>query len=66
MIRGLLILLFALSLSEIDVAYGGNNTHTDLRTKIGLLKSLIYDNAKATVTLDSSALKQLIQMSSGK
>lgn len=34
------------------------------RDKVGLLKSLIYDNAKATVTLDSSALKQLIQLSS--
>ncbi|XP_052703139.1 EMILIN-2-like [Crassostrea angulata] len=58
----LLTLLFALSFGLLDVAYSGNNVQTDLRTNIDLLKSLIYDNTKATVTLDSLALKQLIQM----
>eukprot|EP00105_Crassostrea_gigas_P039683 XP_019923831.1 PREDICTED: EMILIN-2 isoform X2 [Crassostrea gigas] len=60
----LLTLLFALSFGLLDVAHSGNNVQTGLRTNIDLLKSLIYDNTKATVTLDSFALKQLIQISS--
>lgn len=62
----LLTLLFVLSLSVFSVTYGENNSQKEVRTKVDLLKSLIYDNTKATVTLDSSALKQLIQLSSGK
>uniref|UniRef100_K1PFU6 Complement C1q-like protein 3 n=1 Tax=Magallana gigas TaxID=29159 RepID=K1PFU6_MAGGI len=54
----------ALWFSLRGAAYAGNKSKTDTGTKVGLLKSLIYDNAKATVTLDSSALKQLIQLSS--
>lgn len=61
----LLTLLLALSFGLLDVAFSGNNAHTSMRTKIDLLK-LIYNNAKARVTLDSPALKQLIQLSSGK
>lgn len=60
----LLVLLFALSFGLLNVASSGNNVQTGKTTKIDLLKSLIYDNTKATVTLDSSALKQLIQLSS--
>lgn len=60
----LLKLLFVLSLSVFSVTYGKNNSQKEVRTKVDLLKSLIYDNTKATVTLDSSALKQLIQLSS--
>nr|XP_019923831.2 EMILIN-2 isoform X2 [Crassostrea gigas] len=60
----LLTLLFALSFGLLDVAHSGNSVQTALRTNIDLLKSLIYDNTKATVTLDSFALKQLIQISS--
>eukprot|EP00105_Crassostrea_gigas_P014235 XP_011430831.1 PREDICTED: complement C1q and tumor necrosis factor-related protein 9A [Crassostrea gigas] len=59
------IILFALSFGLLDVVFGGNNIQTGMRTKVDLLKSLIYDNTRATVTLDSSALKQLIQLSSG-
>ncbi|XP_052683868.1 C1q-related factor-like [Crassostrea angulata] len=61
----LLTLLFWTSLSVPGVTYGGNTIQTDKRTKVDLIKSLIYDNTKATVTLDSSALKQLIHLSSG-
>lgn len=60
----LLNFLLALSFSLRGLAYAGNKSKTDTGTKVGLLKSLIYDNAKATVTLDSAALKQLIQLSS--
>lgn len=38
---------------------------TNMMTKVDLLKSIIYDNTKATVTLDSTALKQLIQLFAG-
>uniref|UniRef100_A0A8W8IFQ9 C1q domain-containing protein n=1 Tax=Magallana gigas TaxID=29159 RepID=A0A8W8IFQ9_MAGGI len=61
----LLILLFALSFGLLDVVFGGNNVQKGMRTKVDLLKLLIYDNTRATVILDSSALKQLIQLSSG-
>lgn len=61
----LLILLFWISLGVPNVTYGRNTIQTDKRTNVDLLKSLIYDNTKATVTLDSSALKQLIQLGSG-
>lgn len=54
-------LLFASLFSLPDLAYAGNNG----RLKIDLLKSLIYDNSKATVSMDSPALKQLIQLFSG-
>ncbi|XP_052703692.1 complement C1q-like protein 3 [Crassostrea angulata] len=60
----LLNLLLALWFSLRGAAYAGNKSQTDTRTKVGLLKSLIYDNAKEIVILDSSALKQLIQLSS--
>lgn len=55
----LLTLLLALSFGLLDAAFSENNAHTGMRTKIDVLK-LIYNNTKATVTLDSSALKQLI------
>lgn len=58
-------LQFALSLSLLGLTFGGNSLQTDIETKVDLLKSLIYDNTKATVTLDSTALKQLIKFSSG-
>lgn len=57
--------LLAKSLILLGLTIGGNSLQTDLETKVDLLKSLIYDNTKATVTLDSAALKQLIQFSSG-
>lgn len=55
----LTLLLALLSFGLLDVAFSENNGHTGMRTKIDVLK-LIYNNTKATVTLDSSALKQLI------
>ncbi|XP_052703134.1 EMILIN-2-like isoform X1 [Crassostrea angulata] len=58
------VLLCALLFSVFGVMYGGNSSQTDKRTQGNLLKSLIYDNTKATVTLDPSALKQLIRLSS--
>eukprot|EP00105_Crassostrea_gigas_P000207 XP_011411936.1 PREDICTED: complement C1q-like protein 3 [Crassostrea gigas] len=58
----LLYLLFPLLLSVLGVSCGENNLQSDVQTKMGLLKSLIYNNTKATVTLDSSALKQLIKL----
>lgn len=59
----LLTLLFVASFSLLCLA--GNNEQTNMMTKVDLLKSIIYDNTKATVTLDSTALKQLIQLSAG-
>lgn len=59
------VLLCALLFSVFGVMYGGNSSQTNKRTQVDLLKSLIYDNTKATVTLNSSALKQLIRLSSG-
>ncbi|XP_052703528.1 complement C1q subcomponent subunit B-like [Crassostrea angulata] len=56
----LLTLLFVASFSLLCLA--GNNEQTNMMTKVDLLKSIIYDNTKATVTLDSTALKQLIQL----
>lgn len=56
--------LLAISLILLGLTIGGNSLQTDIETKVDLLKSLIYDNTKATVTLDSAALKQLIQFSS--
>ncbi|XP_062615436.1 complement C1q subcomponent subunit B-like [Saccostrea cucullata] len=38
-------------------------TQSDTRTKLDSIKSLIYSNAKATVTLDSTALKELVNLS---
>ncbi|XP_052715197.1 complement C1q-like protein 3 [Crassostrea angulata] len=63
MFRALLFALFFgfLSLTKSSVA---SNLQTGIQTKVDLLKSLIYDNTKATVTLDSSAFKELIQLSS--
>lgn len=58
-------LLFVASFSLLCLADAGNNEQTNMMTKVDLLKSIIYDT-KATVTLDSSALKQLIQLSAGK
>lgn len=58
-------LLFVASFSLVCLADAGNNEQTNMMTKVDLLKSIIYDNTKATVTLDSSALKQLIQLSAG-
>lgn len=57
--------LLAISLILLGLTIGGNSLQTGTETKVDLLKSLIYDNTKATVTLDSVALKQLIQFSSG-
>nr|XP_011412014.2 complement C1q-like protein 3 [Crassostrea gigas] len=58
----ILTLLFGfLGVTKISVA---SNLQTGIQTKVDLLKSLIYDNTKATVTLDSSAFKKLIQLSS--
>lgn len=57
-------LLFVASFSLLCLADAGNNEQTNMMTKVDLLKSIIY-NTKATVTLDSSALKQLIQLSAG-
>ncbi|XP_062615442.1 complement C1q subcomponent subunit B-like [Saccostrea cucullata] len=37
-------------------------TQSDTRTKLDSIKSLIYSNAKATVTLDSTALKELVKL----
>lgn len=56
--------LLAISLILLGLTIGGNSLQTDIETKVDLL-SLIYDNTKATVTLDSAAVKQLIQFSSG-
>ncbi|XP_062572488.1 complement C1q subcomponent subunit B-like [Saccostrea cucullata] len=39
-------------------------TLSNTRTKLDSIKSLIYSNAKATVTLDSTALKELVKLSS--
>ncbi|XP_061172518.1 complement C1q-like protein 2 [Saccostrea echinata] len=36
---------------------------SDTQTKLDSIKSLIYSNAKATVTLDSTALKELVKLS---
>lgn len=58
-------LLFVASFSLLCLADAGNNEQTNMMTKVDLLKSIIYDNTKATVTLDSTALKQLIQLSAG-
>lgn len=58
-------MLFVASFSLLCLSDAGNNEQTNMMTKVDLLKSIIYDNTKATVTLDSSALKQLIQLSSG-
>lgn len=57
--------LLAISLILLGLTIGGNSLQTGTETNVDLLKSLIYDNTKATVTLDSAALKQLIQFSSG-
>ncbi|XP_061172493.1 complement C1q-like protein 2 [Saccostrea echinata] len=38
-------------------------TLSDTRTNLDSIKSLIYSNAKATVTLDSTALKELVKLS---
>lgn len=57
--------LLAISLILLGLTIGGNSLQTGTETKVDLLKSLIYDHTKATVTLDSVALKQLIQFSSG-
>eukprot|EP00105_Crassostrea_gigas_P010533 XP_011425847.1 PREDICTED: complement C1q subcomponent subunit B-like [Crassostrea gigas] len=59
-----LTLLCMLLSGFLCLTNGGNPLQTDVRTKVNLLKSLIYDNTKATVTLDSSALKQLVHLSS--
>lgn len=62
----LLFLLFASALGLLSLTPGGIDLQTDKRTKSDLIKSLIFDNINATITLDSSALKQLIDLSSGK
>uniref|UniRef100_A0A8W8IH90 C1q domain-containing protein n=1 Tax=Magallana gigas TaxID=29159 RepID=A0A8W8IH90_MAGGI len=59
-----LTLLCMLLSGFLCLTNGGNPLQTDVRTKVNLLKSLIYDNTKATVTLDSSAFKQLVHLSS--
>ncbi|XP_062590574.1 complement C1q-like protein 3 [Saccostrea cucullata] len=41
-------------------------TQSDTRVKLDSIKSLIYSNAKATVTLDSVALKELVQLSTSE
>lgn len=59
----ILALLFGfLGVTKINVA---SNLQTGIQTKVDLLKSLIYDNTKATVTLDSTAFKELIKLSTG-
>lgn len=60
-----LTLLCMLLSGFLCLTNGGNPLQTDVRTKVELLKSLIYDKTKATVTLNSSALKQLVHLSSG-
>ncbi|XP_062590573.1 complement C1q-like protein 3 [Saccostrea cucullata] len=57
---GLLIMLLMICNVYQPVSGG---TLSDARTKLDSLKSLIYSNAKATVTLDSTALKELIKLS---
>nr|XP_011412015.2 collagen alpha-2(VIII) chain [Crassostrea gigas] len=59
----LLVVLFA-SFSLYGFAKGGTNLQSSIPTKADMLKSLIYNNTRATLTLDSTAFKELIQLSS--
>ncbi|XP_062601695.1 complement C1q-like protein 2 [Saccostrea cucullata] len=54
----MLIIYFVNNYSPVS---GG--TQSDTRTKLDSIKSLIYSNAKATVTLDSTALRELVKLS---
>eukprot|EP00105_Crassostrea_gigas_P027104 XP_011448322.1 PREDICTED: complement C1q-like protein 3 [Crassostrea gigas] len=57
-------LLFGfLNLKKSNVA---GTSQTGIQTKVDSLKSLIYDNTKATVTFDSTAFKELIKLSSSE
>lgn len=60
----LLVVLFA-SFSLYGFAKGKTNLQSSIPTKADMLKSLIYNNTRATLTLDSTAFKELIQLSSG-
>ncbi|XP_062601696.1 C1q-related factor-like [Saccostrea cucullata] len=54
----MLILYFVINYHAVS-----GETLSDTRTKLDSIKSLIYSNAKATVTLDSTALKELVKLS---
>lgn len=63
-----LALLFAstLAIGVLGLTPSGIDVQTDKRAESDLIKSLIFGNTKATITLESSALKQLIELSSSK
>ncbi|XP_052683766.1 C1q-related factor-like [Crassostrea angulata] len=62
----LLALLFAstLAIGVLSLKPSSIDVQTDKRTESDLIKSLIFDNTKGTITLDSSALKLLMELSS--
>lgn len=64
----LLALLFVstLAIGVLSLKPSSIDVQTDKRTESDWIKSLIFDNTKGTITLDSSALKLLMELSSSK
>lgn len=64
----LLALLFAstLAIGVLSLKPSSIDVQTDKRAESDWIKSLIFGNTKGTITLDSSALKLLMELSSSK
>lgn len=57
----------AITACLLGIAFASSTTHRETLSKLKALQSLVFNNAQATVTLDSTALKQLVKLaSSGK
>lgn len=55
-----------LAIGVLSLKPSGIDVQTDKRAESDWIKSLIFDNTKGTITLDSSALKLLMELSSSK
>lgn len=55
-----------LAIGVLSLTPSGIDVQTDKRAESDWIKSLIFDNTKGTITLDSSALKLLMELSSSK
>ncbi|XP_052679525.1 complement C1q-like protein 3 [Crassostrea angulata] len=58
------MVFYSVILVAITACILGKATHGETLSKLKALQSLVFNNAQATVTLDSTALKQLVKLAS--
>lgn len=54
----------AITACLLGMVFAYSTTHQETLSKLKELQSLLFNNAQTTVTLDSTALKQLVKLAS--